>query len=600
MLKKKLKYIKNTNNINILNTHWLPYRKSYKATCINKIPTCLENSWLQKGDLLVNGGSSINGELALGRNLFLIYMPWEGYNFEDAILISDRVAQAYSTIYVEEFSIKITQNELVSNIIEPKTYVNQGDILVLKKRKVENNFLINRLLLGMEQLKKNSLSTLSSRSMVKNESERIREGTNQETEKDSYTLTIYVASTKQLQIGDKMSGRHGNKGIVSKILPFFDMPYLIDGTPIDIVLNPLGVPSRMNVGQIYESLLGFAGFYKNEYFRVPPFDENYDFQFSRNLVYWQLNELNQQHYDNYDSTQTSFTDHLNQNFALTMRLNQKMDGVRSWLNKSKKTCIVYEFLFPWSLRKRRNEMFSKITERQGSFCSKIKFGGGENKFIIFKAPDKNQAALFPFTPQISPQKLKPKTKSKGRAPKRSSFYTVGKAPKKQIPIRAKIGLNPYFPGKMRLFDGQTGETFFRPVIIGKSYMLKLMCGLLRYSNVKNGRYSFIHLVDNKIHARATGPYALITQQPLKGKRNQGGQRVGEMEVWALYAFGSASLLFEMLTTKSDEERILREIAGLPKDPGDKGISEAFRVLVMNLRSLCLDLSVFKVRVGREY
>nr|UIB38784.1 hypothetical protein [Trentepohlia sp. YN1242] len=139
----------------ILNTHWLPYRKSYKATCINKISTCIENSWLQKGDLLVNGGSSINGELALGRNLFSIYMPWEGYNFEDAILISDRVAQIYSTIYVEEFSIKIHPNELVSNIVESKTCVNQGHILVSKKRKVENNFLINRLLLGMEQLKKN-------------------------------------------------------------------------------------------------------------------------------------------------------------------------------------------------------------------------------------------------------------------------------------------------------------------------------------------------------------------------------------------------------------------------------------------------------------
>ena len=126
--------------------------------------------------------------------------------------------------------------------------------------------------------------------------------TNSEIEKDSHTLTIYVANTKQLQVGDKISGRHGNKGIVSKIIPFFDMPYLIDGTPIDIVLNPLGVPSRMNVGQIYESLLGLAGFYKNEYFRVPPFDENYDYQFSRNFVYWQLNELNQQHYFNYSDT----------------------------------------------------------------------------------------------------------------------------------------------------------------------------------------------------------------------------------------------------------------------------------------------------------
>ena len=124
---------------------------------------------------------------------------------------------------------------------------------------------------------------------------------NYEIEKENHTLTVYIASTKQLQVGDKMSGRHGNKGIVSKIIPFFDMPYLIDGTPIEIVLNPLGVPSRMNVGQIYESLLGLAGFYKNEYFRIPPFDENYDYQFSRNLVYWQLNELNHQHYYNYNS-----------------------------------------------------------------------------------------------------------------------------------------------------------------------------------------------------------------------------------------------------------------------------------------------------------
>lgn len=151
--KEKLNKISDIGNI--INTHWLPYRKSYKATCINKISTCLENSWLQKGDLLVDGGSSTNGELALGRNLFSIYMPWEGYNFEDAILIHDRVAQAYSTIHVDEFSIKINQNELISKIIQPKTWINQGDILVSKKRKLENNFLINRLLIGMEQLKKN-------------------------------------------------------------------------------------------------------------------------------------------------------------------------------------------------------------------------------------------------------------------------------------------------------------------------------------------------------------------------------------------------------------------------------------------------------------
>nr|UIB38782.1 RNA polymerase beta subunit [Trentepohlia sp. YN1242] len=322
-----------------------------------------------------------------------------------------------------------------------------------------------------------------------------------------------------------MSGRHGNKGIVSKIIPFFDMPYLTDGTPIEIVLNPLGVPSRMNVGQIYESLLGLAGFYKNEYFRIPPFDENvravkflYDYQFSRNLVYWQLNELNKQHYYEYNSHYKDDSEVFTQTTNLTYQI-------------------------PYRLKK--NFESSK-------FVNKLSSG---NQFNLL-----NWSSSFTNKNHKLGSKLE----------KTISNLVTG----------TKIGLNPYFPGKMRLLDGQTGETFFRPVIIGKSYMLKLN-----------------HLVDSKIHARATGPYALITQQPLKGKRNQGGQRVGEMEVWALYAFGSASLLFEMLTTKSDDpigrERVLREIAGLPRDPSDKGISEAFRVLVMNLRALCLDLSVFK-------
>ena len=275
-----------------------------------------------------------------------------------------------------------------------------------------------------------------------------------------YEHIFYIAIVKSLQVGDKMSGRHGNKGIISQILPFYDMPYLIDGTPIDIVLNPLGVPSRMNVGQIFESLLGLSGFFRHEYYRIPPFDEHYGYQFSRNFVYSKLNELNKYSYNSFS-----------------------------------------------------------------------------------KAKSKKQTTLL---------------------------------------SRVKMGLNPSFPGKMRLIDGQTGDTFFRPVIVGKSYMLKLN-----------------HLVDHKIHSRTTGPYSLVTQQPLKGRRNLGGQRIGEMEVWSFYAFGSASLLLELLTIKSDDlkkrkeffKTNLMETMQTEELLHETSLSESFRVLVLHLRALCLDLDV---------
>nr|YP_010261032.1 RNA polymerase beta subunit [Cephaleuros parasiticus]UIB38973.1 RNA polymerase beta subunit [Cephaleuros parasiticus] len=468
-------------------------------------------------------------------------MPWEGYNFEDAILISDKVAQAYSTVYIEEFSIKLNQNgarplaspgssptgqspESVLKIIEPKSWVNPGDTLVLKKRKIQNNrlrpsFLINKLILGM--------------------------------------LTLYIASSWQIQVGDKMSGRHGNKGIVSKILPFYDMPYLIDGTPIEIVLNPLGVPSRMNVGQIYESLLNLVGFYKNEYFRIPPFDENLDYQFSRNFVYWQLNQLNWHQYTNYMVRMASSSGQISTKFNWGLGSNYLEIKKLSLLRRRKE----------WGPRDLKN-------------CEARRWK--ENLMRFSFLPHKWNS--FP----TNPGHKWPGSSLRGRQLSHLPSKSLAIQIYSRLNILSKagrlskewIGLNPYFPGKMWLFDGKTGETFFRPIIVGKSYMLKLN-----------------HLVDQKIHARATGPYALITQQPLKGKRNQGGQWLGEMEVWALYAFGSASILFETLTIKSDDpvgwQKIIREIAGIPRNDITRGIPEAFRVLIMSLRALCLNLTVFK-------
>jgi DNA-directed RNA polymerase subunit beta len=252
-------------------------------------------------------------------------------------------------------------------------------------------------------------------------------------------LFIYIAIKRRVQVGDKISGRHGNKGIVSRILPRQDMPYLPDGTPLDLVLNPLGVPSRMNVGQIFETLLGLAGSYLHQTYRICPFDEIYGCEASRSLVYSKLYEAR-------------------------LRTNQ------SWL------------------------------------------------------------------------------------------------------------FDPNFPGKVRLFDGRTGQCFQMPVTVGQSYIFKL-----------------IHMVDEKIHARNIGPYSLITQQPLRGRSKQGGQRFGEMEVWAIEGFGAPYILQELFTIKSDDligrKKLLQDI--VKNRTFTFSVPEAFRVLMLELRALCTDFRMFR-------
>jgi DNA-directed RNA polymerase subunit beta len=251
-------------------------------------------------------------------------------------------------------------------------------------------------------------------------------------------IRVYLAQTRKIQVGDKMAGRHGNKGIISKILPRQDMPYLPDGTPVDIVLNPLGVPSRMNVGQILECLLGLAGSYLKESYQINLFDEQAGSEASRSFVYSKLFEA---------SIKTS----------------------NSWL------------------------------------------------------------------------------------------------------------FEPHHPGKMKLFDGRTGNTFDQAVTVGCTYMLKL-----------------VHLVDDKLHARSTGPYSAITQQPVRGRSRNGGQRLGEMEVWALQAYGAASILQELLTIKSDDVDGRKEAVFqiYTNQPIQFGPPESFRVLIRELQALCFDLKLF--------
>jgi len=445
------------------------YQRSNQDTCLNQKILVSLNEKVCRGQVIADGTSTEGGELAVGQNILIAYMPWEGYNYEDAFVISERLVydDLYTSIHIEKLEIEARQTKLgpeeitknlpnvgeqflskldENGIVYIGAWVTPGDILVGKLTpKGDADYLpegkLLRAIFGekLRDVSNTSLKLshgnygriLDVKIFTRNNNNNLSPGTNA-------VVKIYVAQIRKIQIGDKMSGRHGNKGIISKILPRQDMPYLPDGTPVDILLNPLGVPSRMNVGQIFECFLGLAAEHLNLRFKVVPFDE--------------LNGAN---------------------------------ASRGFVNNKLKEASTDK---PW---------------------------------------------LF------------------------SSAH----------------------PGKMMLIDGRTGEYFDNPITIGRSYMLKL-----------------VHLVDDKIHARSTGPYSLVTQQPLGGKAQQGGQRLGEMEVWALEAFGAAYTLQELLTIKSDDmegrnEALKAIVKGYPIPR--PGIPESFKVLLRELQALCLDIAAYK-------
>ena len=448
------------------------YQRSNQDTCLNQKPLVRIGEKVVAGQVLADGSSTEGGELALGQNIVVAYMPWEGYNYEDAILISERLVQedVYTSIHIEKYEIEARQTKLgpeeitreipnvgedalrqldEQGIIRVGAWVDAGDILVGKvtpkgesDQPPEEKLL--RAIFGEKarDVRDNSLRVpngekgrvVDVRLFTREQGDELPPGANM-------VVRAYVAQKRKIQVGDKMAGRHGNKGIISRILPAEDMPYLSDGSPVDIVLNPLGVPSRMNVGQVFECLLGWAGHNLGVRFKITPFDEMYGEETSRRLVHGKLEEARE-------------------------------ETGRDW---------VY---------------------------------------------------------------------------------------------------NPDNAGKITVYDGRTGEAFDRDVTVGVAYMLKL-----------------VHLVDDKIHARSTGPYSLVTQQLLGGKAQQGGQRFGEMEVWALEAFGAAYTLQELLTVKSDDMQGRNEALNAivkGKAIPRPGTPESFKVLMRELQSLGLDVAVHKV------
>jgi DNA-directed RNA polymerase subunit beta len=451
------------------------FQRSNQDTCLNQKPIVQVGDTIKPGQIIADGAATNCGELAVGRNLLVAFMPWEGYNFEDAILISQRLVydEVMTSIHIEKLEIDARSTKLgpeeitreVPNVSEESLrHLDENGIVRIGSRVYPDDILVGKitpkgesehppeekLLRAIFGEKARDVRDNSLR-VPHGEGGRVvdvkvfdREKGDELPPVANKVVRVYIAQKRKISVGDKVAGRHGNKGIVAKILPPEDMPFLPDGTPVDIVLNPLGVPSRMNVGQTFETLLGLAAMLTDLRYEVPPFDEMFAKEASSVLVH-----------------------------------------------------------------------------------SEIK---------------------------------------KGKA--QTGFDWVGD------------------DGKVTLYDGRTGEAFDNPVTVGKIYMMKL-----------------VHLVDDKIHARSTGPYSLVTQQPLGGKAQFGGQRLGEMECWALEAFGAAYSLQEMLTIKSDDVNgRSKAYESIVKGENLKrpGIPESFKVLVRELQSIGLDVSVAKrTREGTE-
>ena len=484
----------------------LKFKRSNQGNCVNQSPIVNVGEVIKAGDVIADGPATDKGEVALGKNALIGFMTWEGYNYEDAVLLNERLVRndVYTSIHIDEYLMESRDTKLgpeeitreipncgddalkdldADGIVRIGTEVHPGDILVGKVTpKGETELTAEERLLRAifgekaREVRDTSLRmphgtngiVVDVRVFCRGTDDTLAPGVNK-------AVKVYVAQKRKISVGDKMAGRHGNKGVVSRILPPEDMPYLADGTPLDIVLNPLGVPSRMNIGQVLEVHLGIAARELGVKVMTPAFD------------------------------------------------GAKEKDITEALEEA--------------------GLYREILPSEGFF--------GKN--VYEETIDETGKKVY--TPVPAEQLA-------------NKEWVKEKVAEKKLKTA---------DGKRILYDGRTGEAFDNPVTVGIMYYLKLH-----------------HLVDDKIHARSTGPYSLVTQQPLGGKAQFGGQRFGEMEVWALEAYGAAYTLQEILTVKSDDvtgrvkayEAIVKG-----KNIPTPGIPESFRVLVKELQSLALDVRV---------
>ena len=485
----------------------IKFKRSNQGTCVNQRPIVNQGERVEAGQIIADGPATANGEIALGKNALIGFMTWEGYNYEDAVLLNERLVRddMYTSIHIEEYSheardTKLGPEEITREIpnvgddaikdLDPEgvikigTEVRAGDILVGKVTPKGETELTaeERLLRAIFGEKAREVRDTSLRvphgeqGVIVDVKVFSRENGDELPPGVNKVVRVYIAQKRKISVGDKMAGRHGNKGVVSRILPPEDMPFLPDGTPLDIVLNPLGVPSRMNIGQVLEVHLGIA---------------------------------------------------------------------------AKK--LGWKIMTP---------VFDGATEADISECLRL---AGLDRDVL---PNENVSGKNLFEEIIDPatgiRDLRPITGDE----------RADEAHLEELRLAGKLKV---VDGKTVLYDGRTGVPFDNPVTVGIMYYLKLH-----------------HLVDDKIHARSTGPYSLVTQQPLGGKAQFGGQRFGEMEVWALEAYGAAYTLQEILTVKSDDTigrvKTYEAIVKGQNIP-TPGIPEAFKVLVKELQALGLDIKI---------
>jgi DNA-directed RNA polymerase subunit beta len=489
--------------------------RSNQGTCIDQRPSVVKGQQVAKGDIIVDSSSTCRGELALGQNILVAFMSWEGGNFEDAILISERLVRddVFTSIHIEKHELEARDTKLgpeeitrdipnvsedslrnldESGVIRLGADVNPGDILVGKitpkgETELTPEEKLLRAIFGEKarEVKDSSLRVphgekgrvIDIRVFSRANRDELQPGVNQ-------MVRVSIAQKRKISEGDKMAGRHGNKGVISKVVPIEDMPFLPDGTPVDIIMSPIGVPSRMNVGQILEAHLGWAAQRLGMKVINPVFDGASEREIEAALARAWLKDR---------GAEVSLDD------LTDAEANEQ---------------VIRRCLREW-LRETGDETVDDLSD---------------------EAVEEHAGA---------------------------------KAVEWGLPLPTC--------GKSILYDGRTGEPFDQPVTVGNIYMMKLA-----------------HLVEDKIHARSTGPYSLVTQQPLGGKAQFGGQRFGEMEVWALEAYGAAHILQEMLTVKSDDVMgRVRTYEAIVKGENisEPGVPESFKVLVKELQSLGLAVEV---------
>ncbi|MGI6716308.1 MAG: DNA-directed RNA polymerase subunit beta [Eubacteriales bacterium] len=485
----------------------IKFKRSNQGTCVNQRPVVSKGQRVKAGDLIADGPATDHGEVSLGKNVLIGFMPWEGYNYEDAVLLNERLVRddVYTSIHIEEYycesrDTKLGPEEITRDIpnvgedvlkdldengvVTIGTEVRAGDILVGKvtpkgETELTSEERLLRAIFGEKarEVRDTSLRLPHGESGIVVDTKVFSRETCDVLQPGVIKcVRVYIAQKRKISVGDKMAGRHGNKGVISRILPSEDMPFLADGTPLDIVLNPLGVPSRMNIGQVLEVHLGIAAKQLGWHVMSPVFDGA-----KENEIVELLKDAH---------------------------IHRPLDNKETTAGKE---------LFRQDFDENGKEVLSRIAP----------------EWI-----DEN----------------------------RDEFEEL----RAQNRIRV-------VDGKTTLYDGRTGEPFDNPVTVGYMYFLKLH-----------------HLVDDKIHARSTGPYSLVTQQPLGGKAQFGGQRFGEMEVWALEAYGAAYTLQEILTVKSDDVKgRVKAYEAIVKGQNipTPGIPASFKVLVKELQALCLDVRV---------